>query len=84
MRGVCGTILTVMHQTLLIAAQSALNALLKDIVPSLGRNNHPWDIFQAQGRSEIYCYLYDHVLRSKTTLRVVCECTQHLSADYIA
>ena len=59
MRGGSDTIQIVMHQTLPGAAQSALNALLKDTKHSLGRNNHPWDILQAQRRSEnlLFCLI---------------------------
>ena len=37
-------ILTVMHLMLQIAAQSAQNVLMKDMLPSGGKNNHPWEL----------------------------------------
>ena len=37
-------ILTVMHLTLQIAAQSAQNVLTKDMLPSGGKNNHPCEL----------------------------------------
>ena len=43
MRGVFIIILQVMHLTLLSAAQSAQTVLMKDMLPFIGRNNHPWE-----------------------------------------
>ena len=43
MRGVWIIIPQVMQVTLLSAAQSALNVLWKDMLPCLGKNNHPWE-----------------------------------------
>ena len=78
MRGESGTIQIVMHQTLLTAVPSVLNVPMKDMLPFIGRNNHPWQsIFKFKEEVQIYCFSLIKK-QDQTTLRVVCECTLQL------
>ena len=71
MTGVYITTPQVMQVMLPNAAQKALSVQMKDIMPSSGKNNHPWDPLLFFKLSKEFKST-SHIL---IKLRVVCECT---------